>query len=68
MHCQRPGLDLSAQAQAIAYHITVKFVGVAVFETHLDSTSLPHVDMINTSWPPRDQSKKDSDPVGEAMR
>ena len=48
MDCQRPGMDLSAQAPAVAQHITVKLIGIAVFETHLDSTSLPHVDMIIT--------------------
>ena len=68
MDCQRPGMDLSAQAPAVAQHITVKLIGIAAFETHLDSTPLPHIDMISTSWPPGDQSKKDPYPVCEAMR
>jgi hypothetical protein len=61
-------MDLRAQAQAIAYHITVKLIGIAAFETYLDSTSLPHVDTIITALSPGDQSKKHADPVREAMR
>ena len=66
--CQRPRLDLRAQAPAVAYDIAIKLIRIAALETYLDSTSLPHVDMIIAARPPGDQPKKDPYPVREAMR
>jgi len=65
--CQRPRLDLRAQAPALADDITVKLIGIAALETYLNSTSLPYVDMIIAPRPPGDQSKENPYPVREAM-
>ena len=56
------------KAPAVIDDITVELVGVRVFETYVDSTSLPHIDMIIAARPASDQSKKHPYPMSEAMR
>ena len=51
---------------AVIDDITVELIGVRVFETYVDSTSLPHIDMIIVARPANDQSKKYSYPMSEA--
>jgi hypothetical protein len=62
------GSDLRTQTEAFTDDVTVELVGVAVFETYLDPTGLPHVDMIIATRPPGDQANEHPHPMREAMR